>query len=232
MADETIKGFCDALSKVQAELENPKKNSRSYDFSYADLPSILAHVRPILAKHGMSIVQAPTRAEPGSVGLKTTLYHKDGHSIEEAFELPIPTLGGKKSQAQCAGAAITYARRYALAAMLGVSQSDDIDAEEYNRPPGTQKPSKPKPPPKPPQGKPVDAMQAVESAFADAQTVASGTYEDQLATIRRLAIETGSDLDAIWGHYKVSPDAEFPAEHIQDCIGLLMKKKRKTEKLS
>ncbi len=95
----------------------------SFSYKYAPLDEVLNLVRPILSKHGLSVIQAPVMSE-GMVGVTTTLLHESGEWIE--FE-PI-LLKMDKQSAQGAGSAITYARRYSISAVLGISSEDDNDA--------------------------------------------------------------------------------------------------------
>jgi len=121
-----------ALAKAQAEFPPiPKdrtvtvqtKTGGSYTFDYAPLDTILATVRPVLAKHGLAIVQ---RLEaPGGVGsaLRTELRHEAGGIIASSFPLGQYDPGA----VQALGSRITYLRRYALAALLCVAAEDDDD---------------------------------------------------------------------------------------------------------
>ncbi len=124
---ESIKNLAIALTKFQGEIKNPANSkvvgAGSFSYKYAPLDEVLNLVRPILSKHGLSIVQAPIMAD-GMVGVTTTLIHESGEWIE--FE-PI-LLKMDKNTAQGAGSAITYARRYSISAVLGISSEDDDDA--------------------------------------------------------------------------------------------------------
>lgn len=121
---ESIKELATALAKFQGEVKNPANTAENPFFKskYAPLDEILNLVRPTLSKHGLSIVQIPVMSE-GMVGVSTTLLHSSGEWIET---LPI-LLKLDKQSAQGAGSAITYARRYALSAILGISSEDDDD---------------------------------------------------------------------------------------------------------
>ena len=113
-----------ALSKFQGEVLNAHKDKQGYNYSYADLANVLDTVRPIMAKNGLSVSQMPVAASDNKIALKTILLHESGQYIESIYELPIAG-GAKMSVAQAAGSTITYMRRYALAAVLGIAQDDD-----------------------------------------------------------------------------------------------------------
>jgi hypothetical protein len=120
-----------ALSAAQAELANPTKDKTAkvstrtggtYSYSYADIADVLEGVRPILSKHGLSILQF-TVINDGDLTLRTRLAHKSGQFIEADY--PVCRIGGDHQQM---GAALTYARRYALCPMLGIAADGDTDA--------------------------------------------------------------------------------------------------------
>lgn len=110
-----------ALAKAQAEIENASKNAANPHFRsrYADLAEVLNTVRPVLAKHGLSVMQS-TAFDGVMVSVETVLAHSSGGSVSSTASC-VPA----KTDAQGVGAATTYLRRYALAAMAGVAQEDD-----------------------------------------------------------------------------------------------------------
>lgn len=124
-----------ALSQFQGEVENVEKSKKAMHHSYADLPGILEEIRPILSKYKLSVVQLPSAAHE-RVALTTLLMHESGQYIGSTVEMEVEislNREGKKtmSLAQSVGAVITYARRYALAAIVGVGQ-EDTDAVVEN----------------------------------------------------------------------------------------------------
>ena len=122
---ESIKNLAIALSKFQNEVENPKNTADNpfYKSKYAPLQDVLNSVRPLLSKHGLSVIQSPS-GDGQSVSIMTMLLHESGEWIE--FD-PL-VLRAEKMTPQGAGSAITYGRRYALSAVLGISSEDDDDA--------------------------------------------------------------------------------------------------------
>jgi hypothetical protein len=121
---ESIKEIAAALSKFQAEIENPKNTADNPFFKskYAPLNDILNLARPLLAKHGLSVLQSPS-GDGERIVITTMLMHLSG----EWIELDPLILKADKITAQGAGSAITYGRRYALSALLGISSEDDDD---------------------------------------------------------------------------------------------------------
>ena len=120
---EQINELAAAMAKAQAEIADPKKSSDNpfFNSKYADLATVLAAVRGPFSKNGLAITQPPGETKDGMVYVTTMITHSSGQWIASTMSLP---LGGKKD-AQAAGSAITYARRYMLAAMAGVAQEDD-----------------------------------------------------------------------------------------------------------
>lgn len=119
---ESIKELATALSKVQGELTYAKKDSANPFFKsrYADLESVWDACRDLLARNGLSIIQMPGNYFEGRMWLITRLCHNSGEWIEQEMSVPV-----QKADAQGAGSALTYMRRYALAAFIGVVQADD-----------------------------------------------------------------------------------------------------------
>jgi hypothetical protein len=118
---ESIAEIATALAKAQAEISNASKNARNPHFKsvYADLAEILNTVRPVFSLHEIAVIQAP-QYENGSVSVETMLIHKSGEWVSSSVSAPV-----SKQDAQGVGSAITYCRRYGLAAMAGIAQEDD-----------------------------------------------------------------------------------------------------------
>lgn len=136
---ESIKEIATALAKSQAQIENASKAATNPHFrsKYADLAEILNTVRPVLSSHGISIIQMPSY-EGGIVSVETVLAHDSGEWISSVISAPVT-----KQDAQGVGSAVTYCRRYSLAAMCGIAQEDD-DANAVVGGPGHRRP-KPNP---------------------------------------------------------------------------------------
>lgn len=121
MKSDQINELAAALAAAQRHIEGAAKDSTNPHFRsrYADLASVWAACREPLTEHGLSVVQT-THAVDNGVLLITTLMHTSGQWI--AGELPI---GADWKNPQSVGSWITYARRYALAALVGVCPEDD-----------------------------------------------------------------------------------------------------------
>lgn len=129
---DTITELAKALAKAQAAIEPATKSSENPHFrsKYADLSSVWAACRKPLTDNGLSVVQMPVDAPtPDSVALTTLLLHTSGEYISSTVSAPLT-----KKDAQGIGSALTYLRRYALSAIIGVVADDDDDGNAASRP--------------------------------------------------------------------------------------------------
>jgi len=116
-----------ALAKFQQECPTIPKTTEGYGYKYADLPSILETIKPLLDKNNLCLSQ-PLISEDGITCVETILYHlTSGEHLEWKLEIPRVTLG-KMNDYQSFGSGITYFRRYALSSALGIVTDEDTDA--------------------------------------------------------------------------------------------------------
>lgn len=99
------------------------KTGGSYTFAYAPLDAIVSKVQPVLKKHALSFSQLLDNVD-GKPALRTSLLHEGGEVIEGVCPLPI---NGEHLSAQEFGSLVTYMRRYALVALLGIATEEDDD---------------------------------------------------------------------------------------------------------
>lgn len=123
---ESIKELSTALAKAQSVIKAALKDSANPFFKskYADLSSVWSACREPLTTNGLAVTQLPFQSEGATVGLETTLLHSSGEWISSKIVVPV-----SKPDAQGIGSAITYARRYGLASMVGVVADEDDDGE-------------------------------------------------------------------------------------------------------
>lgn len=121
---ESIKAFAEALAKFQGEVKNPPKSADNPFFKskYTPLDVMIDTAKPLLNKHGLSYIQSCS-GDGQNITVTTLLMHSSGEWVETD---PL-TLKADKATAQGAGSAITYGRRYALAAALGLASDEDDD---------------------------------------------------------------------------------------------------------
>src|SRR6202165_3590311 len=138
---ESIAALAAALAKAQSELSNPEKSlvatigmdrpgEGARTFRYAPLSSGLDIVRKALGQQQIATVQATAiDAASGTISLTTVLAHASGEWI--ASDWPVCQLADTASPHRM-GAALTYARRYALFTLVGIAGEDDLDAPDLN----------------------------------------------------------------------------------------------------
>jgi hypothetical protein len=148
---ESIAALASALAKAQIELENPEKsligsieakdrNAPERVFRYASLASGLEIVRKVLGQHEIATVQTTAIDQAsGIVNLTTVLAHSSGEWISSDWPVcPV----GETATPHRMGAALTYARRYALFTLVGIAGEDDLDAPDLVAP-SSQRPDGP-----------------------------------------------------------------------------------------
>lgn len=118
-----------ALVAAQAEFSAVPKTADNPFFKskYADLATVILHTQPILAKHGLAVSQHPTVVD-GESSLTTYLLHSSGQQLVSTMRLC-----AAKNDPQGQGAAITYARRFAYMAVLGLVADVDDDGNHAAR---------------------------------------------------------------------------------------------------
>jgi hypothetical protein len=138
-SSETVAALASALAKAQAELVNPEKSLKATirtgrlgegerSFRYAPLSSGLDIVRKTLGRHEIATLQTTAIDQTaGMVNLTTTLAHASGEWI--ASDWPVCPIA-ETANPQRMGAALTYARRYALFTLVGIAGEDDLDAPD------------------------------------------------------------------------------------------------------
>jgi hypothetical protein len=188
-----------ALAKAQGEFQTVAYDSTNPHFRnrYASLAAFESSIRPVLSRHGLSYAQLPDSAD-GQYRLYTRLMHSSGQWLQRSIGLML-----QKQDMQGLGSAITYARRYALAAIVGLSADEDDDAEQAIAKPKIAKPqaasvtqapewaNEPDPAPRPP------AKRAQPNR--PAATTASG-WQDYVI---RFGKHTGRTLEQIGVHQAV-----------------------------
>jgi hypothetical protein len=219
---ESVNELAAALANAQAAIGHARKDADNPHFrhKYADLASVWDACRSALSAHGLSVVQSPRLVSGGEsvwlVEVETTLFHASGQFLGDTLAVPVAL-----TSAQAVGSAITYARRYALAALVGVAPAGDDDdgdrAGEYSRPAprGKITPATAPDPPKPsgPHGSRVKVLGVVKRKLDDGRFryVISGddhkTYQsDELehATKAKDAQAAGLELAIA---YLLTPDS-------------------------
>ena len=192
---DSVTELAKALNKFQAECSGAKKGSNNtfLKSKYADLAEVINCAKEALANNGLSVSQFPV-AEEGRAGVVTILMHESGEWIEQHLLLKVA-----KNDPQGMGSAITYARRYAYQAVLGIPSEDD-DGNAATRPAPVRKMQKKAQQQKPP---------APKAGTISAEQVA------QIKASNKLSAPEARALMAEYG-YKTSQDIL-----IKDFAGIL-----------
>jgi hypothetical protein len=153
---EKVAELAKALAKAQSEMSGAIKASVNPHFKsrYADLAAVFDACRAALNKNEIAIVQR-VENDPNGVAVSTTLLHSSGEWISDRCWLPVA-----QKTAQAYGSAITYGRRYGLAALAGVAAEEDDDGNAASAP----MPAQARPQPAPvaqAEPHPVDSQEAI-----------------------------------------------------------------------
>ena len=127
---ESIASLSKALVLAQSKFPQVTFNSTNpyYNSSYADLGAVIQTAKPIMAECGLAVSQL-VEGEGGQVGITTMLVHESGEFISSFVTIPVEG----KNIAQESGKAITYLRRYALSAILGLFSDADNDGNDSHK---------------------------------------------------------------------------------------------------
>lgn len=159
---ESIAALAGALAKAQAEMQGAKKDAENPFFKskYADLASVWEACRASLSKNGLSVIQTtlPTD-ENGAIPIETMLAHSSGEWVSGTLKV-LP----KADDPQSMGSALTYGRRYSLAAMVGVAPEDD-DGNAASQ--GNGKPAQKTAPPPPRPSQKATEVTAIKKSLVD-----------------------------------------------------------------
>lgn len=121
---ENICDLAKALMVVQASLTPARRDSTNpyYNSTYADLSSVWESCRGLLSKNGLCVIQGNRVGAENTLVVETFLIHESGQWIQSELSLPL-----SKNDPQGVGSAMTYGRRYGLAAIIGIVADADDD---------------------------------------------------------------------------------------------------------
>lgn len=206
-SSESIGAIAAALAKAQAELSNPEKSliatirspfPREADrtFRYASLASGLDIVRKSLGQYEIATIQTTAiDQDAGHVRLTTLLAHSSGEWISSDW--PVCAVSETVAPHRM-GAALTYARRYALFALVGLAGEDDLDAPDTSIEPTPSVSAG-----RPVMGQPhINAPRGVMHKQPILNRELSGKLRDELL-VEIKGLENGDDL-ALWAHRRLS----------------------------
>jgi hypothetical protein len=140
LTSEKVDLIFPALIKAQSEMGNAKKTCANpfYKSKYADLSELIDVTKEVLFTNKMAIIQSP-EGSGNTASVNCRIIHESGQWIEGTITLPL-----SKNDPQQAGSAITYARRYQLAALFNIAQEDDDGNDAVDKGKTDTKPPAPK----------------------------------------------------------------------------------------
>ena len=202
---ESIAALAGALAKAQLQIEPASKNATNPHFRshYADLASIWDACRGPLNTNGLSIVQFPCDGEVGRIGLCTMIVHSSGEWMSETI-----TVKALKEDPQFLGGVLTYLRRYSLAAVVGVTATEDDDGNAASTPANSRvsapapRPYIP-PPVSPPAVNAPPVAQKASVPAVNAPPMAHKPVSQPVSQPVQTATSTTSAVQAIVEYYKV-----------------------------
>lgn len=193
---DSIDKIAPAFLKAQTECENAKKSNENAAFKqngkvskYAGLPEVVAACLPACHNNGIAVAQELGETIDGKMHIETVLLHSTGQWIKSHGSIPLP-----KSDPQGYGSASTYARRYHLAAVMGIIQEDD-DGNAASRP--------------------------VVQDIAHPEPIID---EAQFATLTTLIEQSGADTRAFCTFYKIDAVKNLPASKYEHAATSLRNK--------
>lgn len=215
---EGIKGIAAALVSFQGEVKSPTKTGVNPHFGshYVTLDGLVDAIKPVLAKNGLAFMQSCS-GDGGLIVVTTLLLHNSGEWLESD---PL-TIKADKATPQGAGSAITYARRYALSAFLGLASDEDDDASSVepkgggadygNSNSGGKSASKP-------QG--INQRQSASKP----QSAGSGIDSDQVGILQVALASIGREIEMVCKGEKVGSLAELSNAQYEKWLKICSKK--------
>ena len=127
---ESIVKLSKSLVETQKELKQPLKDAKNPFFKseYVPLENVAEAITQTATKNGLAFSQYATTTETGNVSVGTIVFHESG----EFIEFPPLILKPENTKPQSIGSAITYAKRYALSAIFGITSDKDDDGNKAN----------------------------------------------------------------------------------------------------
>lgn len=209
LRSESIAELAKALAQAQVAFDTIKrdrtvkvqtKTGGSYTFAYAPLDTILAAIRPALAKHGLALIQA-SHIEAGAEFLRTTLLHSSGEFVANDTAVLVSDRGP-----QAYGSALTYAARYGVTRLLCLASEEDDDgnAAEGNHAERVQR------------GRKAEKVEPITA--------------EQAAELQTWAADLGVDLPQFCKFMNVPSLAAIPADRLDAARNALEAKQRAKRK--
>lgn len=206
---DSIGSLVKALIQAQAGIKHAVKDAKNPHFrnDYATLESVIEAIKLPLLTQGLVILQTIEHTDTGTLMI-TTLAHDSGEWVSSATPVY-----NEKGTAQGMGSGLTYARRYALAAMLMIGQTDD-DGNDASTTAQTQGPVY-RPPASAPAKPVIPAIPATVSA-----TSAVHDKKELIARFKAVSLDPAYKIELSMKEFGKAPK-ELPIEHLADLVTML-----------
>jgi hypothetical protein len=213
-----FQGRIGAIPRSKTVRVTSKKTGQSYTFDYAPHEAIIAAIQKPLAECGLAVSQQLACLPDGLPALRTILLHSSGERLDDVF--PLPTAEGMTSQEL--GSTITYMRRYALSAILGLATEDDDDA---NRAAGNE--ARFAPPRQGPEKRAAEARREVIGAYMTSD-LTGDQVKPVLDALAEVAGDSRREGDLIGVAEVAKPPHDFELRQTPDgaVIGFALKEGR------
>jgi hypothetical protein len=190
-AERAREEFFSALAEFQARVPViPKKqtaNTGKFKYNYANLGDIQTAIGPLLGDLGLSIT-FDTEIDAQTMRVFAFVHHRSGHSQKSTFTVPLEG-ESRMSAIQSLGSALTYCRRYAMCAALGITTAEeDDDANAAGRAPTEGRRDRTQEPPAPTVPQPIQTISAAQHKRLEARIAELGIERERLKTWCRQAM--------------------------------------------
>ena len=204
---ESIQNLSKAMAEFQKSIKQPLKDANNPFFKsqYVPLENVVEAITETGSPLGISFMQFASSDETGSIEVATLVMHSTG----EYIEFPPVRMKPESNKPQAVGSAITYAKRYALSAIFGITSDKDDDGNEATG-----------------LNKPVDKQQK-QQPKQQIQDDATGTIEKYWAELEKLGVDVAEVKKYLCDKHKVGKLVDIPVTQLLGELKIIYAKKSK-----
>lgn len=182
-----------ALASFQQEVPAIHQNTKGFSYTYANLAKIFETINPLMKKNGLGFTQQLGNNDLGFTTITTVIFHAEsGESIDSTMIIPDDVKLKGMNDFQIMGSAITYYRRYALSAVLGLVTDKDTDASGEQEKPAQKRQA--------PKAKPKETLDQNHKSWKNVV----------------VGLKTGYSMDQVKKKYNVSAEVEAELNKLKD----------------
>lgn len=204
---ESIQNLSNAMAEFQKKIKQPLKDANNPFFKsqYVPLENVVEAITETGSQLGLSFMQFASSDETGSIEVATLVMHSTG----EYIEFPPVRMKPESNKPQAVGSAITYAKRYALSAIFGITSDKDDDGNEATG-----------------LNKPVDKQQK-QQPKQQTQDDATGTIEKYWTELEKLGVDVAEVKKYLCDKHKVGKLVDIPVSQLLGELKVIYVKKSK-----